>query len=149
MMKRYCGLTVLALLVTCASGFAQGVDPAFDNTEPATPTFLIEQPETRIVLVDMLADATRSMHSHAGMLWHVFVTMNSPVILTIEGQTDPVTLGPWQSYFFTGGTTHAITNPGVEPIQFLEFFSKKLETAANVEDGRNLALAFARALPGR
>jgi len=149
MMKRYCGLTVLALLVWGSPGFAQAVDPAFDNTEPATPTFLIEQAETRIVLVDMLADATRSMHSHTDMLWHVFVTMNSPVILTIEGQADPVKLGPWQSHFFTGGTTHAITNPGLEPIQFLEFFSKKQDTAANIADGRNLALAFARALPGR
>ena len=46
MMKRYCGLTVLALLVWGSPGFAQAVDPAFDNTEPATPTFLIEQAET-------------------------------------------------------------------------------------------------------
>lgn len=139
---------MLALLVSCPAGFAQAVDPAFDNTEPATPTFLIEQAETRIVLVDMLADATRSMHNHADMLWHVFVTMDSPVVLTIEGQAD-VHLGPWQSHFFTGGTMHAITNPSLEPIQFLEFFSKKQETAANVEDGRNLAVALARALPGR
>jgi len=82
------------------------------------------------------------------MLWHVFVTMDSPVILTIEGQDEPVRLGPWQSRFFTGGATHAITNPGLESIQFLEFFSKKQDTAANIEDGRNLALAVARALPG-
>jgi hypothetical protein len=149
MTKRCGGFTVLALLVSCSAGFAQVVDPPFDNTEPATPTFLIEQAETRIVRVDMLADATRSMHSHTDMLWHVFVTMDSPVILTIEGQANPVMLGPWESHFFTGGTMHAITNPSLEPIQFLEFFSKKLDTAANVEDGRNLAMALAHALPGR
>jgi hypothetical protein len=148
MMKRSCVLTVLALLVSCSAAFAQAVDPAFDDREPATPTFLIEQAETRIVLVDMLADATRSMHGHTDMLWHVFVTMDSPVTLTIEGQAD-VNLGPWESHFFTGGTMHAITNRSLEPIQFLEFFSKKSDTAANVEDGRNLALALARALPRR
>jgi len=146
-MRRYCVLTVLALLVSYSASFAQAVDPAFDDTEPATPTFLIEQAETRIVLVDMLADATRSMHGHTDMLWHVFVTMEDPVILTIEGEAD-VKLGPWQSHFFTGGTMHAITNPSLEPIQFLEFFSKKMD-AAGIDDARNLALALARALPGR
>ena len=110
MTKRFCGLTVLALLVSCSAVFAQAADPAFDNTEPATPTFLIEQAETRIVRVDILANATRSMHGHTDMLWHVFVTMEDPIILTIEGQA-PVNLGPWQSHFFKGGTQHAITNP--------------------------------------
>ena len=100
------------------------------------------------MLVDMLADGTRSMHSHTDMLWHVFVTMDDPVVLTIEGEA-PVNLGPWQSHFFKGGTMHGITNPSLEPIRFLEFFSKKLDTAANIDDARNLALALARALPGR
>ena len=146
-MRRYCVLTVLALLISCSAAFAQAVDPAFDDSEPATPTFLIEQAETRIVLVDMLADATRSMHSHTDMLCHVFVTMEDPVVLTIEGEAD-VELGPWQSHCFTGGTMHAITNPSLEPIQFLEFFSKKMD-AASIDDAKNLALALARALPGR
>ena len=149
MMKRYCELTVLALLVSCSASFAQAVDPAFDDTEPATPTFLIEQAETRIVLVDMLADATRSMHGHTDMLWHVFVTMDDPIILTIEGEADPVKLGPWQSHFFEGGTMHAITNPSLEPVQFLEFFSKRMDAAASIDDAKNFALALARALPGR
>lgn len=149
MTKRYCELTVLALLVSCSAVFAQAPDPAFDDTEPATPTFLIERAETRIVLVDMLADSTRSMHSHTDMLWHVFVTMEAPVILTIEGEADPVKLGPWESHFFTGGTMHAITNPSREPIQFLEFFSKRMDTAAGIDNAQNLALALARALPGR
>jgi hypothetical protein len=148
MTNRYRGLTVLALLVSCSAVFAQAPDPAFDNTEPATPTFLIEQAETRIVRVDILANATRSMHSHTDMLWHVFVTMEDPIILTIEGQA-PVSLGPWQSHFFKGGTPHAITNPSNKVARFLEFFSKKLETASNIDDAQNLALALARALPGR
>ena len=114
--------------------------------EPVTPTRLIDQAETRIVLVDILADSTRSMHGHNDMLWQVFVTMEAPMVLTIEGEA-PVRLAPWQSHFMEGGTMHAITNPSLEPVQFLEFFSKKPGTVANVDEARKLALTLAERYP--
>ena len=83
------------------------------------------------------------MHSHPDMLWHVFVTMDAPIILTIQGEANPVKLGPWQSHFFKGGTTHAITNPSPRQVQFLEFFSKKTDAAASADDARDLLLALA------
>ena len=58
----------------------------------------------------------------------------------------PVKLGPWQTHFFKGGTTHAITNPNSRVVQFLEFFSKKDGGAASIEDAQALALAFARSV---
>jgi hypothetical protein len=116
-------LTMVALALSCGTIGAQ---------EPATPTTIIENPETRIVRVDILASSTRSMHNHPDMNWHVFVTMDAPIVLTIQGQeANPVKLGPWQSHFFRGGVTHAITNPSPKPVQFLEFFSKKAATAAS------------------
>lgn len=143
-MKRCPALTLVALLVSGSSAFAQGPDG-----EPATPTTLIENAQSRIVRVDILANSTRSMHNHPDMLWHVFVTMNDPIVLTIQGEANPVKLGPWQSHFFKGGTTHAITNPNPRVAQFLEFFSKKAGATASIEsledEMRTLAVTLARA----
>ena len=142
MTKRYCELTILLLLLSSTAGVAQGQAPAAPG-EPATPTTIIENAQSRIVRVDILASSTRSMHNHPDMLWHVFVTMDAPIILTIQGEANPVKLGPWQSHFFKGGTTHAITNPSPRQVQFLEFFSKKTDAAASVDDARDLLLALA------
>lgn len=144
MTKRYCELTILVLLLSSTAGFAQGQAPAAPG-EPATPTTIIENAQSRIVRVDILASSTRSMHNHPDMLWHVFVTMDAPIILTIQGEANPVKLGPWQSHFFKGGTTHAITNPSPRQVQFLEFFSKKIDgaAAASPDDARDLLLALA------
>jgi len=143
-MKPYPALTLLALVLSCSPAFAQGPDG-----EPATPTTLIENAQSRIVRVDILANSTRSMHNHPDMLWHVFVTMNDPIVLTIQGQANPVKLGPWQTHFFKGGTTHAITNPNARVAQFLEFFSKKEGATASIESIEDameaLAVTLARA----
>ena len=143
-MPYYIALTVLMSVLLSSPAFAQGPDG-----EPATPTTLIENADTRIVRVDILANSTRSMHNHADMLWHVFVTMNDPIVLTIQGQANPVTLGPWQTHFFKGGTTHSITNPNPRVAQFLEFFSKKAAASASIqsiEDAmQTLAVTLARA----
>ena len=142
MTKRYYELTILLLLLSSTAGVAQGQAPAAPG-EPATPTTIIENAQSRIVRVDILASSTRSMHNHPDMLWHVFVTMDAPIILTSQGEANPVKLGPWQSHFFKGGTTHAITNPSPRQVQFLEFFSKKTDAAASVDDARDLLLALA------
>jgi hypothetical protein len=122
-MKRLVAVALFGILSSTVGAAQQrGLGP---DGEPATPTTLIENEQTRIVRVDLLASSTRSMHNHPDMLWHVFVTMNDPIVLTIQGQTDPVKLGPWQTHFFKGGAVHAITNPSPRPAQFLEFFSKR------------------------
>jgi hypothetical protein len=142
-MKHHLAPTFILFVLACAPAFAQGPDG-----EPATPTTLIENAQSRIVRVDILPNSTRSMHNHPDMLWHVFVTMNDPIVLTIQGQANPVKLGPWQTHFFQGGTTHAITNPNPRMAQFLEFFSKKAGTTASIESledaVRTLAVTLAR-----
>jgi len=148
MTKRYCELTILILLLSYSAVFAEGQAPAAPG-EPATPTTIIENAQSRIVRVDILASSTRSMHNHPDMLWHVFVTMDAPIILTIQGEANPVKLGPWQSHFFKGGTTHAITNPSPRQVQFLEFFSKRMDAAAAADEARDLLLALAGTTPQR
>ena len=142
-----CMMFLVGSLLTTALQVSVGVQGP--DGEPATPTTLIENAQTRIVRVDILANSTRSMHNHPDMLWHVFVTMNDPIVLTIQGEANPVKLGAWQTHFFKGGTTHAITNPNPRGAQFLEFFSKKAGTSASIESiedaMQTLAATLARA----
>ena len=149
-MSRFLALPVALLLcapLVLAQQSQQPRRPGFNTDgEPTIPTTLIENDQTRIVRVNQVADTTRSMHSHPDMDWHVFVTMNDPLVLNIQGQRDPVKLGPWQTHFFKGGVTHSITNPNRRNIQFLEFFSKKAGATASLteDDARAIALALAR-----
>src|SRR5581483_11450015 len=131
-MSRCSAFALSILLVSAPILFAQG--RAAGAREPATPTTLIENDQTRIVRVQQLANSTRSMHSHPDMLWHVFVTMDAPVDLDIQGE-GIVHLGPWQTHFFKGGTTHAIINPNPTAVQFLEFFAKKTAANAALDEG--------------
>jgi len=142
-MSRCSAFALSILLLSSPLLFAQG--RAAGPREPATPTTLIENDQTRIVRVQQLANSTRSMHSHDDMLWHVFVTMDAPIDLDIKGE-GIVHLGPWQTHFFKGGTMHAIINPNPTAVQFLEFFAKKTTTTAALDEdaARALALAFAQ-----
>lgn len=119
------GTAAFIVLLSCAAYAQAPQGNAAAQQEPATPTTIIEHPQTRIVRVDILASSTRSMHSHDDMLWHVFVTMDAPIVLNIQGGKEPIRLEPWKSHFFKGGTVHSITNPNPKPVQFLEFFAKK------------------------
>ena len=138
------------VLLLSSPAFAQQQPPPLTGLgpdgEPARPTTLIENDQTRIVRVDILASSTRSMHSHPDMLWHVFVAMDDPIELNIEGQRDPVKLAAWQTHFFKGGTVHSITNPSPRPVRFMEFFSKKTSATAALteDDARAIALALAQ-----
>ena len=122
--------------------------------EPVKPTTIIENDQTRIVRVDIQPSSTRSMHNHPDMVWHVFIAMDQPIELNIQGQAAPVKLAPWTAHFFRGGVTHSITNPNPRPAQFMEFFNKKTgaTTASTtaIEDAledamRALATTLARA----
>ena len=142
-MSRRSAFVLSVLLLSAPVLFAQG--RAAGPREPATPTTLIDNDTTRIVRVEQLASSTRSMHSHPDMLWHVFVTMDAPIDLDIQGE-GVVHLGPWQTHFFKGGVSHAIINPNPTAVRFLEFFAKKTATTAALDEGaaRALGLAFAQ-----
>ena len=117
--------------------------------EPVTPTTLIENAETRLVKVVMLANSTRVMHAHPDMVFHLFVTTDWPIILTVQGEARPILMGRWQAHYFKGGTVHAISNPNATPAYFLEFFTKKAgAAAANGSEDAAQALALAAALRG-
>jgi len=64
--------------------------------------------------------------------------------LLVEGQPT-VHLGPWQAYFFKGGTSHGFHNPNTRTVRWIEMFALKGSGVAMDENAaRALALAFAR-----
>jgi hypothetical protein len=148
-MPRRLAFALSILILSAPALFAQA--PPARPREPVTPTTLVDNDQTFIVRVQQAPNSTRSMHGHPDMLWHVFVAMDAPMDLDIQGE-GVVHVGPWQSHFFKGGTTHAIVNPNPTAAQFLEFFVKKTTTTATLDEGsaRAIALAFAqRQAPGR
>ena len=93
----------------------------------------MDRPEIKVQRVDIEPNATRGMHAHDDVIYHVFMTTDAPLTLSIEGEGD-VHLGPWEAHFFKGGTVHAITNSSAESVRFIEIFVNK------PKDGKTAAL---------
>jgi oxalate decarboxylase/phosphoglucose isomerase-like protein (cupin superfamily) len=132
-----------ALYAQAANG-VRNITPGPSHTKAIT---VIDRPEIKIQRVEIEPNATRGLHAHDDVIYHVFMTMDAPLVLKIEGEAD-VHLDAWQTHFFTGGTIHAITNTSAEPVRFLEVFVNKPaagKTAAiNPAEAEALARAFAK-----
>lgn len=107
-------------------------------------TRILDTPETRIVQVEIPANDTRPLHTHPEALWHVYVTTDGPMDLLIEGQST-VHLGPWQAYFFKGGTSHGFHNPNDRTVRWIEVFALKTASARAIDENTARALAIALA----
>lgn len=143
-MSKFGFLLAVLLPLTLSSAHAQtAADPAGN---PVTVTRIVDNEQTRVSQVVIRANATRPMHSHPEALWHVFVTTDAPIDLLIEG-APTVHLGPWQAYFFKGGTMHAFSNPNARPARWIELFA--LKTGNPVALDESAARALALALAGR
>ena len=108
-------------------------------------TRILDTPETRVAQVEIPPNDTRPLHTHPEALWHVYVTTDAPMDLLIEGQPT-VHLGPWQAYFFKGGTSHGFHNPNDRTARWIEVFALKSGGARGMDENaaRALALALAR-----
>lgn len=145
MMTRYvCAL----LFLLAAPSLAQApVDPAGG---PVKVTRILDTTQTRVVQVEIRANATRPLHSHPEALWHVFVTTDAPMDLLIEGEPT-VRLGPWQAHFFKGGTMHGFSNPNARTVRWIELFALKTGNGVALDESaaRELALALSSKVNGR
>src|SRR3954466_8709237 len=123
MLTRVC--TMAFALALCAVMAASAQTPPANGVRNLTPgpshtkaITVIDRPEIKIQRVEIEPNATRGMHAHDDVIYHVFLTMDAPLALSIQGESD-VRLEPWQTHFFTVGTVHAITNTSAEPVRFL------------------------------
>lgn len=105
------------------SGAVQGeADPG------VRPTRLIDRAEIRVSRVEIAAGATRRVHAHDDVVYHLWVPLEGSLQITI-GEAAPVAARAGQAFFMTRGTAHGFTNVGTTPGAAMEIFVKQTITA--------------------
>ena len=134
---------VLAIL---ACGVAAGQTPGPEPDPGVRPTRLLDRPEVRVSRVELQPGATRSVHVHDDVEYHLWVPIEGSLQITM-GTGSPIAAKPGQAYFMTRGTSHGFKNLGSTPAAVLEIFIKRTTAAADRAIADALAAHFAP--PGR
>jgi len=126
------GALVLALCLPFPSA-AQA--PAPGEADPGVrPTRLIDRAEVRVSRVEIQPGATRRVHAHNDVQFHLWVPMTGALQLSI-GSEPPVPAASGQAFFLTRGTPHGFKNVGTTPAAVLEVFVK--DGAPNANHGQH------------
>ena len=84
---------------------------------------MADTPRYRMLRVFAEPGATRRMHHHEDMAWHVVTLATGKIVLTVEGQA-PQEIVAGQSVVLKGGVQHTFTNNGAERATIVEVFGK-------------------------
>ena len=126
-MKKF--LTPLALLLLIVSPvFAQAPAQQGEADPGVRPTRLIDRAEIRVSRVEIAAGATRRVHQHDDVIYHLWVPLEGTLQITI-GTDAPVTAKAGQAFFMKKGTPHGFKNIGTTPGAAMEIFVKQTATA--------------------
>jgi mannose-6-phosphate isomerase-like protein (cupin superfamily) len=82
-----------------------------------------ETPDYRVLRDFAEPGATRRMHHHADVSWHVLTLAMGKLTLTVEGE-EPVEVTPGQPRVLKGGVMHTFTNTGTAVATIVEVFGK-------------------------
>ena len=131
-MRRLIGAFVIASsLVAAPPAMAQTQPAAPGEADPGVrPTRLIDRAEIRVSRVEIQAGATRRVHSHDDVEYHVWVPLEGTLQITV-GSDAPLTVKPGQAIFMKKGTPHGFRNVGTTPGAAMEIFVKQ-STAADL-----------------
>ncbi len=108
------------------------------------PTRLWERPDVRATRVEIKPMATRAMHQHDDVKYHLFIPLAGRLQLTI-GSEKPVDAPVGQAFYIKGGTPHGFRNLGSTPAMAMEIFVKDGPTASL--DARGALMAALRTAP--
>jgi len=130
-MKHRCGLAVLGLVlasVVSVSALAQAIGGAERNRPVAGDTgvfssTVIDEALFRAGRNYAAPGATRSLHRHADVSFHIFVLATGTLRLEIEGQ-DVRIVGAGEIVSIPPGANHTFTNIGGDVATFIEIFGK-------------------------
>ncbi len=87
------------------------------------PTRLIDRAEVRVSRVELQAGATRRVHTHDDVEFHLWVPLSGTFQLSV-GSEAPAAAAPGQAFFFKRGTPHGFRNVGTSAGAVLEIFVK-------------------------
>ena len=141
-MQRF--LMAVGVVVALVSGrpvWAQ--TPAPGEADPGVrPIRMIDRAEVRVSRVEIQAGATRRVHAHDDVEYHLWVPIEGTLQITI-GSEAPVTAKSGQAFFLKRGTPHGFRNIGTTPGAALEIFVKQTTTAGGPDAVAVLALELA------
>ena len=94
-----------------------------------TPVRLWERPDVRATRVEIKPMATRAVHQHDDVKFHLFIPLAGKLQLTV-GSDKPVDAPVGQAFYIKGGTPHGFRNLGSTPAMAMEIFVKDGPTAS-------------------
>jgi mannose-6-phosphate isomerase-like protein (cupin superfamily) len=109
-----------------------------------SPTNVIDRAEVRVARVEIAPGATRSMHAHNDVRFHLYIPLAGALQLTI-GSDKPVEAQLGQAYFIQGGAEHGFRNTGSTPARAMEIFVKPNASAARADTDLLTAVALSMA----
>jgi quercetin dioxygenase-like cupin family protein len=107
------------------------------------PTRLIDRAEIRVSRVEIQPGATRRVHAHDDVEYHVWVPLEGTLQVTV-GSDAPVTARAGQAIFMKRGTPHGFKNIGATPGAVMEIFVKSSTAPADVAAWLGLARTSGR-----
>ena len=144
------GVGIVLAGLAAAPASAQTQPPAAAEADPGVrPTRLIDRDEVRVSRVEIQPGATRRVHVHDDVAYHLWIPIEGHLQIAI-GSDAPVAAASGQAFFLKRGTPHGFKNVGATPAVVFEIFVKQTATARGAEpfDVRALALALGLAQQG-
>ena len=125
-----CALSILVLFApeTLAQVVGQGAERARPvRGDPGVSSMVVEdRPEYRVLRDYCEPGATRRLHSHRNVRYHVFTLVTGRLRVTIEGQA-PIEVGPGDVLHLDSGAMHTFSNIGATTATIVEVFGKVQE----------------------
>ena len=128
MRRLFLGVLILALSVGPTTAQQP---PTIVEADPGVRAIrMIDRAEVRASRVELQPGATRRVHTHEDVVYHLWIPIEGTLEITIGG-TAPVSARSGQAFFMTKGTAHVFKNKGASTAAALEIFIKTVTTAAN------------------
>jgi quercetin dioxygenase-like cupin family protein len=116
-------LLLPGVLLAQAVGNPEKGRPTPDKEPGITTMTVMDRPSFRVLRDWAEPGATRIMHAHAAVTYHVFTLVTGELTLTIEGQA-PVNVKAGDVVELAPGARHTFTNPGKVTATIVEVFGK-------------------------
>lgn len=117
--------------------------PAAGEADPGVrPTRLIDRAEIRVSRVEIQPGATRRVHTHDDVEYHLWIPLEGTLQLTI-GSDAPVAAVSGQAFFLKRGTPHGFKNVGTTAAAVMEIFVKQRAMAGGQDPLRAVAAELA------
>ena len=136
------GKLAISLVLAALPALAQAPSAKPSSTRGLATAELLNQPDVRLLRVEIEAGVTRAIHAHNDVRFHLFIPISGTVQLSI-GSDNPVEVPPGQAQYIKKGTSHGFKNTGTSKATIIEVFVKDGAPLADRDALSTLALGLA------